>query len=462
MNRMVRLIIVLILTALLWSCATSEIKNEAVIFGRAQSGAKVTLHYNTGMFKVIADTLASATGNFSLPWKITRPGIYSLDFGEEHEGIWVYAQPGWRIEIQKQGQEVVFSEDGVEENRFLQQLFVKDRELSTLYPRNLQDPENYKTNGLKHLKALREFIESAGLKDSVFKGTVETYQAVAVYGSLLNFPMLYQLVNTGQPLVLPATYYDFLTDIDVSSPYLGNLGNATHFLQSVFTAMETEEYLIPKMRDYIQKRAERIQDKQLKEDYILYALDIELFGYNQYLGQMMEELSPWIVTPAGREKLSACREKFAIQAKEYVNLNAGQPAFDFCGVDVHGKKHALSDFLGKVVVVDVWNTGCKPCIAEIPYLEKLEEQFAGQEVAFISLSLEDTFDKWKTFVATHQLKENQWIEQEAFKSSFARDYHVRFVPRFMIIGKNGKIVEVYAPRPSDPRLKILIESELKK
>lgn len=226
--------------------------------------------------------------------------------------------------------------------------------------------------------------------------------------------------------------------------------------------METEGYLIPEMTDYIQKRAERIQDKQLREDYILYALDIELFGYNQGLDQMMDKLSPWIVTPEGREKFSACRERFVIQAKECDKLNAGQPAFDFCGVDVQGKKHALSDFLGKVVVVDVWNTGCKPCIAEIPYLEKLEEQFAGQEVVFISLSLEGTFDKWKTFVAAHQLKQNQWIEQEAFKSSFARNYHVKFVPRFMVIGKNGKIVETYAPRPSDPRLKILIEKELKK
>lgn len=230
MNRKVRLVIVLILAVLLGSCAASEIKSEAVIFGRAQAGAKVTLHYNTGMFKVIADTSATTTGDFSLPWKITRPGIYSLDLGKEHRGILVYAQPGWKIGIQKQGQEVVFSRDGAEENRFLQQLLIKDRELSVLYPRNLQDPENYKTNGLKHLKALREFIESAGLKDSVFKGTVETYQAVAVYGSLLNFPMLYQLINTGQPLVLPITYYDFLSDIDVSSPYLGNLGNATHFL----------------------------------------------------------------------------------------------------------------------------------------------------------------------------------------------------------------------------------------
>lgn len=156
------------------------------------------------------------------------------------------------------------------------------------------------------------------------------------------------------------------------------------------------------------------------------------------------------------------RQKYEEMARQNTALNAGQKAFDFEGTDTEGKKRRLSDYKGKVVVVDVWNIGCKPCIAEIPYLKKLEQQFEGKDVVFISYSLDTQVESWKQFLGTHRMEGNQWINTEAFKSDFARDYKVRFIPRFMVFGKNGEIVEVYAPRPSNPRLAKLIEEELKK
>ena len=51
----------------------------------------------------------------------------------------------------------------------------------------------------------------------------------------------------------------------------------------------------------------------------------------------------------------------------------GMRAADFTYPDKDGKMVSLSDFKGKVVLVDVWATWCSPCRKELPYLKKLEE-----------------------------------------------------------------------------------------
>jgi len=142
--------------------------------------------------------------------------------------------------------------------------------------------------------------------------------------------------------------------------------------------------------------------------------------------------------------------------------DAGKPAKNFTYPDVNGKVVSLSDFKGKVVVVDVWATWCGPCKGEIPYLKKLEEEMHGQDVVFIGVSLDEAKDKqkWIDFVKSENLKGVQ-LHASGW-SQIARDYEIKGIPRFMLIDKNGKIVTENAPRPSNPLLKKMIENELKK
>ena len=71
-----------------------------------------------------------------------------------------------------------------------------------------------------------------------------------------------------------------------------------------------------------------------------------------------------------------------VSAKLYKGT-AGKLASDFTYPDRDGKLVSLSDFRGKVVVVDVWATWCGPCRAEIPHLLKLEKEMRGKDVVFI-------------------------------------------------------------------------------
>jgi len=75
----------------------------------------------------------------------------------------------------------------------------------------------------------------------------------------------------------------------------------------------------------------------------------------------------------------------------------------FRAVDVDGRKVALDELLGKgPIVVDFWATWCKPCIKELPYLQRIHEQYAerGVQVLAVSIDSPKSQTQAKKFVAT--------------------------------------------------------------
>ena len=118
---------------------------------------------------------------------------------------------------------------------------------------------------------------------------------------------------------------------------------------------------------------------------------------------------------------------------------------------------------GKVVLVDVWATWCGPCKVEIPHLKKLEEEMKGKNVEIISLSTDDPKDKakWLKMIKDENLGGTQLFAGGP-SNEFSQYYKVNTIPRFLVFDKQGKIVTVDSPRPSNPELKTLLEKELAK
>jgi thiol-disulfide isomerase/thioredoxin len=60
---------------------------------------------------------------------------------------------------------------------------------------------------------------------------------------------------------------------------------------------------------------------------------------------------------------------------------------DFALPDIHGQQHWLSDWQGKLVVLNFWATWCTPCRQEIPHFVKLQKQYAGK-IQVVSIAID--------------------------------------------------------------------------
>jgi peroxiredoxin len=70
------------------------------------------------------------------------------------------------------------------------------------------------------------------------------------------------------------------------------------------------------------------------------------------------------------------------------SVAVGNLAPDFQLEDTKGNKVSLSDFRGKIVMVNFWATWCPPCIEEMPSMERLNKTLAGDEFVMLAINTE--------------------------------------------------------------------------
>lgn len=206
--------------------------------------------------------------------------------------------------------------------------------------------------------------------------------------------------------------------------------------------------------EFVESMLGAVKDDRLKGELVMNTFSRSLKSYDAFL-EMQDRFGRYLVTPSLKARAEA------LGAKVY-DTKPGTVAADFTYPDVTGKEVSLSDFKGKVVVVDVWATWCGPCRQELPSLKKLEKEMHGKGVVFMGVSVDEEKNKqkWLDFVKTEQLQGVQLFASGW--SKIAKDYQIKAIPRFMVFDKEGKIVSVDAPRPSNPALKEMIEKALKK
>lgn len=141
---------------------------------------------------------------------------------------------------------------------------------------------------------------------------------------------------------------------------------------------------------------------------------------------------------------------------KWKRVATGEQSPEFTDYENHaGGTTSLKDLRGKYVYIDVWATWCGPCKYEIPHLQKLEKDYHGKNIHFVSISIdnEKDHDKWKNMVNEESLGGIQLLADKEWKSQFVQDYMINGIPRFILLDPEGKVVHNNAARPSSEEIR---------
>ncbi|RYG39890.1 MAG: AhpC/TSA family protein, partial [Chitinophagaceae bacterium] len=130
--------------------------------------------------------------------------------------------------------------------------------------------------------------------------------------------------------------------------------------------------------------------------------------------------------------------------------------------DTSGNPVNFSGFKGKYIFLDFWASWCTPCIGEIPSLHGLMTLYRNDPIQFVSISLDHDSAAWKKSIVLNSFRGVQVNDKHAFKSVVAVFNKVLWVPRYVLIDPEGKVINYGMPFPSEPELKKLLDTHLKK
>jgi thiol-disulfide isomerase/thioredoxin len=113
-------------------------------------------------------------------------------------------------------------------------------------------------------------------------------------------------------------------------------------------------------------------------------------------------------------------------------------AFDFELKNMDEENKKLSDYKGKVILLNFWATWCPPCIREMPSMERLHQQIDAKKFKVIAVNQMEDIDQ--VFAFTGQLEIDPTFEILFDQDSkVSHKYSVRGLPTTYLIDKDGKI-----------------------
>jgi thiol-disulfide isomerase/thioredoxin len=123
--------------------------------------------------------------------------------------------------------------------------------------------------------------------------------------------------------------------------------------------------------------------------------------------------------------------------REVTEPTEGRPAPEFTLTDISGRKARLSDFRGKVILLNFWASWCPPCREEIPALLSLDAAMAGKDFRLLAVAIDrGGRDIVMAFLGREGSRLPVLLDPDG---SVAKTYGITGVPETFIIDKTGTI-----------------------
>ncbi|WP_082318116.1 TlpA family protein disulfide reductase [Hymenobacter sp. DG25A] len=392
---------------------------------------------------------------------LTAPTAGMVEVGRQHTSL--YFSPGDKLQLTldfpRFDETVRYTGRGAEANNYLAQslyTFEFGQKSPVPSPNMLltatTTPEQMRQRADAFRQARLDFLQAYAKKHKLspdFRSEATRRITIRWANSLMDYPAYYLGVNR-KPAALPANYYDFLQGLPLSTLYEQMSGDQDENSTAMMLLINYRLRLLPTdslTADPAQARqmydlATRELGRTPTRDQAMYLL----------LSYQLEKTLPGVLaaypTFRAENRDSSASQQLRRQIEKRQNVQPGLAAPNFTLQDNTGKTVSLHDLRGKVVYLDFWGTWCPPCLQEMPASLRLRQQFAGRDVVFVYISVGDKEDKWQRVLADKQLTGPGSVHLRSTGSTDAENYQVFSFPAYYIIGRDGRLLQAGAPRPS--------------
>lgn len=412
--------------------------------------------------EVMGEAELDSSGAFSVSFDLEAPTY--MTFKNSNESSAMYVSPGDELNItidtDQFDETIKYSGTGAERNNYLAARYLMEEEMGQGQKFWEVAPEKYIAWSDSFVNVKTSWIGEQ-LKDAPDFMAMEQ-EAVVLNANMerLRYPRYFEHYNKDVELVLPEDFYAFIDDIEfkedasITRSYLDMIGSLIDRKYSEYKETNPDaeiEYL-----GFAFDKAKEMLPASTQEKFMAYRLGSKL-KYEGIEGSTSDAMDRFKADFASSEYMEELNEMYA----QWEAISAGKAAPVFTASTLEGESVSLADFKGSLVYVDVWATWCGPCKAELPHLEELQEEMAGKNITFVSVSIDEDKPAWEAMVQEKEMKGVQlWIE-DAWDSALNDSYNIRSIPRFLLIDAEGNIVDATAPRPSSgDKIKELIEANL--
>ena len=263
--------------------------------------------------------------------------------------------------------------------------------------------------------------------------------------ALMMYPVGHRLMARN-PLYTPDDdFYAMIAGYVVEDEKWASLDEYRSFMAEAMHVMDVDgrdvKDIYPKTVAQVKYAADNIVSGRIKEILIhhIAATYVDNFGVKD-ITELDNLYSTYVKNASLLASMQAKKDRWDLSLP-------GKMSPDFKAEDIDGNVYTLADFRGKYVYIDMWATWCGPCRRELPYLKALEEKFADAQIVFLGLSIDKDKQAWEEMVRAGEMTGTQLYL--GLQSKFQEAYRIEGIPRFILIGKDGRIISNDMTRPSE-------------
>jgi peroxiredoxin len=441
------------------ACKTPVKTNTEVIVRLNGTGVQeASLTSMDTTFKVPADS----KGNLFFKFKSNKAQTYQLEFNDKLD---LFLIPGDSLTINKNGDGYIVSggESAVLSNYYI----IWKKHLENVF-RSFDESKYYSLESKEFTRTVFTYLDSirapllalskkrANLNPEFLRLEQERLKYY-VFIDFLSYAGGMHKKFTGTDPVIDLPFHNYLKDVNLNDSSLLELDQYKEFIVSYAANIGAKEF----MSDSSAPK-DKYSESSFMLNFILHeftnqkVLDYVLYKvmYSRVNEFQLEEktLTGFKEHCKNQAYIKDVDERF----RELRTIMPGTQAPDFTLYDFNDKARKLSDFRGKYVLLDFWGVTCGICMKEFPYLKQIEEDYMGLNIVFVGICIENNQELMRKKVKSLDLKGIQLITKLDLNSPLLKDYKINHTPVYMLIDKDGTIVDPRAPYPSQ-NLKNLLE-----